>query len=448
MRRRTFLASVAAGAATSAVSYGRVLGSNNRVRVGLIGCGVRGRYVAERMAAAPDVQFVVACDVYDANAGRARDWAGEGCAAESDFRRVLDQADVDAVLVATPDHWHAIPTVLACAAGKDVYVEKPLAHSIGEGRAMVDAARRHDRVVQHGTQHRSAEHYRVAQQIVQSGDLGRVHFVRVWNYANRFPGGYRRDDSPSMQPAGLDWDFYLGPAPQVPYDRRRFLGSFRYFYDYAGGYVTDWGTHRFDSVRQILGEANPTSVSATGGRYALGAGGDTPDVIAVHYAFPDFTLAYEAIQTNGHGAGGRTPGMRYYQMRGEHDRPHGVAIFGTNGSLFVDRIGLEVYPEFEPKRGADGAPRRRMERRTLPGADATAEHAANFIECVRTRKQPNADVAIGHASSIVPHLGNIAYRSGTKVDWNSQDETIAENPAAAALLIRAARAPWNIVEGT
>ena len=141
---------------------------------------------------------------------------------------------------------------------------------------MVAAARKYDRVVQHGTQHRSAEHYRVAQEIVQSGELGRVHFIRVWNFANRYPGGYRRDDAPTMQPAGLDWDFYLGPAPQVPYDRSRFLGSFRYYYDYAGGYVTDWGTHRFDSVRQIMGEPNPTTASAAGARYALGAGGDTP----------------------------------------------------------------------------------------------------------------------------------------------------------------------------
>src|SRR5437762_214995 len=161
--------------------------------------------VARLMRQAPNVAFVAACDVYDRNANNARQWAGQGCQAYRDFRRVLDRNDVHALLVATPDHWHAIPTVLACQAGKDVYVEKPLAHNIREGRAIVAAARRHNRIVQAGTQHRSAEHYREAQRIVQSGELGRVHFVRVWNYTNIYPNGVGRQAN-GNQPEGLDWD--------------------------------------------------------------------------------------------------------------------------------------------------------------------------------------------------------------------------------------------------
>src|SRR5918911_612858 len=192
MRRRQFLQGVVGGAAAAsltALSAGRVFGANERVNVGLIGCGGRGMYVARLMAQVPGAAFVAVCDVYEPNASAAREWAGSGCQAYRDFRQVLDRKDVDAVLVATPDHWHAIPTVLACQAGKDVYVEKPLAHNIKEGRAMVAAARKYNRVVQTGTQHRSAKHYREVARIVQSGELGKVRFVRVWNYTNAHPRG-------------------------------------------------------------------------------------------------------------------------------------------------------------------------------------------------------------------------------------------------------------------
>src|SRR5690349_2022889 len=192
------------------------MGANERVRVGLIGCGGRGRYVGGFMREAPGVEFVACADVYLPNAERAKQWAGPEAAAYQDFRKLLERKDVDAVLVATPDHWHAIPTVLACQAGKDVYVEKPLAHNIREGRAMVEAGRRSGRVIQTGMQHRSAPHYREVQRIIQSGELGEVHFVRVWNYSNLTPGGIGHAED-SAVPDGLDWDFYLGPAPMRPF---------------------------------------------------------------------------------------------------------------------------------------------------------------------------------------------------------------------------------------
>jgi predicted dehydrogenase len=449
MKRRVFLrANLAAATAWTARSYAQIAGANNRVRVALVGCGGRGRYVAELMRQAPGTQFVAACDVYDVHAGRARDWMGGDATAYRDFRRALDRADIDALLVATPDHWHAIPTVLACAAGKDVYVEKPLAHNIREGRAMVAAARRHGRIVQTGMQHRSAPHYREIQELIASGAIGKVRFVRVWNYVNRTraaSGASRAADSepqPSSElPAGLDWDFYLGPAPRVPFERGRFLGTFRNYFDYAGGYVTDWGTHRFDSVRQVLGEANPVRVSASGGRYEQ-LPGDTPDVVQASVQFPEFTLSYEAIQINGHGTGGRTPGMKYYRMTGLEDRPHGEAFYGTQGTILSDRIGYEVYPE--PAAGASPPP----ERRSVPARDTTDLHAGNFIDSVRSRKPPAADVEIGHLSAVVPHLINIAYRTRRMLIWDAARETITDDPAAASLLTRRARPPWNLVEGT
>ena len=254
MRRREFIKQIVRNTAvvSTTISAKSILGANERVRVGLIGCGGRGRNVAKLMREVPGVEFAAVCDVYEPNAAAAREWAGPRARAFKDFRHLLEQKEVDAVLVATPDHWHAIPTVLACQAGKDVYVEKPLAHNIKEGRAMVEAARRYKRVVQTGTQHRSAPHYREVQRIIRSGELGEVRYVRVWNYSNMTPNGIGRvKDSPV--PEGLDWDFYLGPAPLVPFNKNRFLRNFRWFWDYAGGWMTDFGTHRLDTVQQVMG---------------------------------------------------------------------------------------------------------------------------------------------------------------------------------------------------
>jgi predicted dehydrogenase len=446
MERRQFLRRVIqAAAAVSVGSARRVLGASERVPVGLIGCGTRGTAVARLLREVPGVTFAAVCDVYEPHAARAREWAGGDCQAYGDFRRVLDRKDVAAVVVATPDHWHAIPTVLACQAGKDVYVEKPLAHNVREGRAMVAAARKYNRVVQVGTQHRSAAHYREVARVVQGGELGKVRFVRVWNYTNLYPRGIGRAED-SRPPDGLDWDFYLGPAPAVPFNKNRFLGTFRWFWDYAGGFITDWGTHRFDSVHQVMGEDAPRSVSAAGGRFELHDGAETPDVLQATYEYPSFVLSYESCQLNAHGTGGRTPDKRYYRARGKDDRPHGEAFYGSNGTLFSDRLGFEIFPELEPSaRPGSPPPGTRMKRREASGQDATDLHVKDFIDCVRSRKQPAADVEIGHRAATVAHLGNIAYRTGRKLRWEAGREEIRDDPQAAALLARAARKPWDLI---
>jgi len=430
MQRRQFLS----GGALTALAAQRAMGANDRVRIGLIGCGGRGLYVAGLMREAPGVEYVAAADVYLPNAERARQWAGPNARAFQDFRRLIDQKDVDAVHIATPDHWHAIPTVLACQAGKDVYVEKPLAHSVREGRAMVNAARRYNRIVEAGTQHRSSPHFREVEQIVQSGALGKVNWVRVWNYANMFPNGIGRE-ADAAPPAGLDWDFYLGPAPLVPFNRKRFLVTYRWFWDYSGGYITDFGTHRLDTVQQVMGVTAPKTVSASGGRFSLRDAGEIPDVLQVTYEYPGFVMSYETCLLNGHGVGGRTPNMKYYNAKGAEDRPNGMAFYGTHGALYADRIGYEIYPE----------PKSPLERKQMNTTDATRLHAANFIDCVRSRNKPNADVETGHRSTTVAHIGNIAFKTGKKLHWNSETEEFVDDGEASKLLARAARKPWDLI---
>lgn len=454
MKRREFIGRVARTAAiaagSTAFSAPRVLGANDRINVALIGCGGRGRLVTRLMRDAGNVDVAAVCDVYDVHAAQAKIWAGPQCHAFRDFRKVLDLKEVDAVVIATPDHWHAIPAVLAIQAGKDVYIEKPIGHNIREGRAIVDAAKRSDRIVLHGTQQRSSPHYAEAARIVQSGELGKVHFVRIWNYVNMYPDGIGRvpDSDP---PPSVDWDFFLGPAPKVPFNRNRFVGTYRWFWDYGGGLVTDFGIHRFDSMHQIMNVEAPTAVSASGGRFGLTDGAETPDVVQVTYDYPGFVLSYEAMMVNSQGTGHHTPGRQYYQAKGETDRPHGEAYYGTSGTLIADRLGFEIFPEVKEASGPGAVGRGekpaglRMARKEMQVLDATPLHAKHFIECVRSRKPPIVDVEKGHRSSAVAHLGNIAFRTGRKIRWDPAKEQIVGDPDASRLLGRRARKPWDLI---
>ena len=462
MKRRQFIKRVAQATATvstfaalPAYSAARVIGANDRVNLALIGCGGRGRSVMRDMLEAPNVALIAVCDVRDQRIDQGKGMAAPDARGFRDFRQVLDMKEVDAVLVGTPDHWHAIPTVLACQAGKEVYVEKPLAHNIKEGRAMVEAARRYNRIVQTGTQHRSAPHYKEVEQMVQNGEIGEVYYVRVNNYSGGGGGGGggRRggrgggggdadsagrgaapDRTSATPPDDIDWDMWLGPAPWVPYDAAR-LG-YRPYYDYAGGFITDFGTHRLDSVHQVMQSDKPLSAMAVGGRFNESRRGDTPELIKVTYEYPGWVLCYEGVQFNSFGVGPRMPGgRRPYSAGGDFERPHGEAFYGTNGTIFTDRVGYEYFP------GRGGG-----EPRSVQGRDCTDLHTLDFVECVRSRKLPSADVEIGHRSTIIPHLGNISYRvGGRKIYWDAEREIIINDAEASALLGREARAPWNMI---
>lgn len=451
MKRREFIKSSTAAATTTAVSYNKILGANERVRLSLIGCGGRGTQVAKLMLKVPNVEYNTLCDVYLPNADGAKAWAGTGAKTFQDFRKVLELKDVDAVHIAAPDHWHAIPSVMACAAGKDVYVEKPLAYSIKEGRAIVAAARQYNRIVQTGMQHRSAPHYKEVEHLVKSGAIGEVRFVRVWNYTNVTPYGIgKAADAPV--PEGLDWDLYLGPAPKVPYNKMRHMRAYRFFWDYAGGTITDFGTHRFDTVHQVMGVDAPKTITASGGRFSNQDMGEMPDVMQVTYEYPGFLMSYEALNMNGMGMGLRTPGMNYYGARHNAERPHGEAYHGTNGTILCDRIGYELFPEPTAVRRKDGTQDGnnpiesfRTEAKRVQGRDATDLHCANFIECVRSRKTPIAEPEIGHRSTTIAHLGNIAFKTGQRLMWDAKKEDFVKQPDASKLLHRQPRKPWDLI---
>ena len=446
MDRRNFLAT----AALTAASAQRVLGANDRVRLALIGCGGRGRSVARHMVKVPNVAYTVLCDVYPPQAREANQELAAGAGAiQQDFRRVLEDPDIDAVHIGTPDHWHAIPAVMALQAGKHVYCEKPIAHNILEGKAIVaEAARRPKQVFLTGTQHRSAPHLMEVERMLQGGTLRDVHFVKVWNYVNLMPSGLAEtpDEEP---PAELDWDMYLGPAPFVPFNRARFLRSYRGFFDYAGGWITDFGVHRFDTIHQIMGQEKPRSVTAAGGRFAVGGMSDQPDVLQVTYEYPGFVMSYETINTNGFGAFARTSKERnLHGARGQFDRPNGMAFYGSNGLVVADRLGFEVFPEGERRPGTLGsgaldAPE--LEYRAENGEEPSALHAAHFIRCIRESEKPRTDALTGHRASLIAHLGNIAYKTGRKLWWDADREDFLDDRDASLRLGRKARPPWDLI---
>ncbi len=424
MDRRNFLA-------VSAASAAAVYGANERVRVGLIGCGGRGQYVGNFMRQAPNTDFVAFCDVYKTNAEKAKASMGPSGRVYTDFRKLLENKDIDAVLIGTPDHWHAITSIEALRAGKHVYCEKPLGHNIREQQAMVKAVSAAKTLFLTGTQQRSAIHYQEVQKMVAEGLIGDVRYVKIWNAVNSklrpiIPRGLDNQTKPD----DLDWDFYCGPAPLVPYDRARFLGTYRWFFDYSGGFITDYGTHRFDTVHQIMGADIPKTVSAVSNSYGLQGVGEIPDVLQVTYEYPGFVLNYEAIMMNGQGAPGRSPGQRYYNMSGETNRPHGEAYYGNKGTIFCDRIGYEVY--FES--GKEPPVRKNT-------TDATSVHAQHFVGCIRGVEKQRSTVLTGHRATIVSHLGNLAVKLGKKVHWDGATETITGE--SAKILGRDWRAPWG-----
>jgi predicted dehydrogenase len=420
--------------AGTAASSSRVLGANDRIRVALIGCGGMGRGDLKDFLRVKNIECAALCDVDDEQSGKALKATEEQVSQRPalvtrDFRKVLDQKDVDAVIVATPDHWHALPTVMACQAGKDVYVEKPLSVSIGEGRIMVETARKYDRVVQMGTQQRSSPHYAEAVEYVKGGKLGKVRLVRTWAYLD-WKG--RTPVLPDTDaPASVDYDMWLGPAKKRPFNPNRFHFTFRWYWDYSGGLMTDWGAHMIDIANWAMDIKAPSSAVSTGGKFGYPDDAmETPDTQQVLWAFPNFTMIWEHALGVG---------------RGPEAREHGVLFHGENGVLVVDRGGWEVYPEtdrIDKKNRLFKAPG--VPRQSVSNPDYHLTHVQNFIDCVRSRKRPNSDVEIGHNSMIACHLGNIAFRLGRQVKWDVDNERMLNDSEAQSYVFREYRAPWKL----
>jgi predicted dehydrogenase len=404
----------------------KVLGANDKIVVGVIGCGSQGRWNMRDFLRQPDVQIAAVCDVYEANLNEAREMTDGKAATFKDFRKLLERKDLDAVIIATPDHWHAMPAIYACDAGKDVYVEKPLSHTIQEGRKMVDAARRNKRVVQMGTQQRSGQHFQKAVEIVRSGKLGKVVFVRTWNYSNELPQGIGNPPDTDPLP-GLDWDMWLGPAPYVHYNRNRCLGNFRWFWDYAGGKITDWGTHLIDVVHWAMDVDAPNTVYAAGGKYCIPDNRETPDNLEVTYEYPGFMMNYSNRIVNGYGIDGRS---------------YGIQFQGTQGTLFVDRAGFEFTPELQ-RVGDESAPPAEKPFKG-EGSPQHLPHVRNFLDCVKSRQAPASEIEIGHRSTTASLLGNISLKVKQKIVWDAKKEQIVGNADAEAFLTKQYRSPWKL----
>jgi predicted dehydrogenase len=437
--RREFLK--AAGAVlTTSIFTGNVRGANDRIRIAFIGTGRMGTSSLETAVQMAGVEVPVVCDVYQPNlekavAASARDANGtpnvrSPAKGITDFREVLADKSIDAVNISTPDHWHAYMTVEACKNGKDVYVEKPISVTIDEGRKMVQAARKYDRVVQVGTWQRSGLHFQKAVEIVTSGRLGKVTFVRTFNYGNQPQEGIGNPPD-SEPPAGLDWNMWLGPAPARPFNSNRFgvhpkeFSRFRWFWDYAGGMMTDWGIHLLDIVQMAFNETEPTAITGLGGKFYLKDNRETPDTLQVTYEYPNGMIAtYENRECNA-------------QSMFKHD--YGILFHGTEGTLFVDRAGYELVPEKDSKLAASLSEAEEEKR----GNDAFAAHWQNFIDCIKTRKRPVSDIEIGHHSTSTAILGNMAYRSKLRLDWDAQRETTMQ-PEPRHMLKREYRKPWKL----
>jgi predicted dehydrogenase len=436
--RRDFIKRAAQGTAAGlAFSAARpAVAASDRVRVGVIGPGHQGRNDMKSFLRQPDVEIGVVCDVYEPNLRRAVDAAGGQAQTCKDFRQVLDRKDIDAVLVGAPDHWHALATVEACKAGKDVYVEKPLSHNVYEGQVMVEAARKYNRVVQLGTQQRSGIHFQKATELVQNGLLGKISFVRTWNYGNTYPSGIGHP-ADSEPPAELDWDSWLGPAPKVPFNVNRWVGmnpdawsTFRYFWDYAGGMMTDWGVHLIDIVQWAMQVKGPRVITCVGGKFFDQDNSQTPDTLQVSYQYenPSFLLVYE---------------HRWNNANSMYGKGYGIEFHGTDGTLFLDRGGFELYPETRrlEDKPVGLAPTMKMTSINDSGND----HARNFIDCVKSRERPICDVEIGHRSTSACLLGNVAYRSQQRLVWDVENQRlISGGPSAEQYLSRQYREPWKL----
>lgn len=432
----------------TAASYSRIVGANGRVGVGFIGCGLIGLRHIEDFKTFPDASLAAVSDVYQPRIDHARALCASSPAGYADFRRLLDDKAVEAVVVSTPDHWHALHTIMACAAGKDVYVEKPMTLFVREGRWMIQAARKYNRIVCVGTQARSNTHLPQAIELLRQGAAGRICSVRFSAYRNIMPGFGRPADC--APPPGLDYDMWLGPAPQRPFNPNRCLYHFRWFWDYSGGQMTNLGAHDMDLAHYVLGLRAPKSVFGAGGRYALEDNGETPDT-------QDAVWDYGGILVEGsfrEAGGSRRPSS------GTASSLAGVQFIGTQGILAVSRGGFEFVPDMKivpesaipqwskppghPPAAAEnprpyGEPRR--------GRGAVAEpidlHSRHFLECVKSRRRPVADVEDGHQVAVACHLANLSTKLGRKLAWDAEQERVQNDPEANAHLERPYRKPWD-----
>ncbi len=398
--RRVFLQTSAAVAAASRP----ILGANDRIRMGLIGAGARGNLVQRLFRKHDDCEFVAVCDVRKSGLDETIAAMGGNLAAYGDYRRVLERKDVDAVLIASPDHWHSPMTVDACAAGKDVYVEKPAANAIEPGLRMVAAARKYNRVVQLGTQQRSGGHFKEAAEIVRSGQLGEISHAMM-----AIGGGYlQKPQPPEPPPPDLDWEMFQGPAPRRPFSPTRL--RWRSYYDYGGGLVTDWGVHLVDTALMCLNADNkaPLLTSASAQYIGINDPEQVPNAFVCSWQYDNFVMSFTNVVAPNQGWG-----------------LHGNFFYGSRGVVQVHRQGYRIIPT--PARRTRGEPEPPpLQAKSVPikedyENDAyTIAHTRNFLDCVKSRQRPTSDIEIGFNVTLPTLLALLAIRQGRSFKWDGK----------------------------
>lgn len=406
------------------------IAASDKIRVALIGANNMGFGILRHHLALPEVDCVAICDVdqnvLDRRISEVDTATGKKPEAFSDFRKLLEKPDLDAVIIGTPDHWHCMIAVAACQAGKDVYVEKPMANTIGECDLMVDAKNRYQRIMQVGQQQRSGRAFIESRNLVKSGYLGKIRKVNIWSNFNYGLGNFIKP--PQAIPEGVDYDFWLGPAPKRDFNPNRFHGSWRHFWDYGGGLMSDWGVHLLDMAIWVEDQpAAPSRVLA----YATNVNmrnrdRDTFDTMNVLYPKKDFLINYD---------------MNGGLQTGPYGKPYGIGYVGEKGTLVVNRGGYEIYPEWD---GDAKAPK--IEAKKLEGmTESHNAHVANFVECIKSRNRPICPPEDGRIAALHAHIPNIAARVGAEeLIWNEEERTFIGNQAANDLIWPEYRAPWTL----
>jgi len=481
--RRGFLGTMTA---LTAASYSRVLGANDRVGIGLIGFGLIGKQHLAGYRMYKDVDVLGLCDTYKPRVQEGVAYSqNPNCKGYSDFRKMYEDKNINGIVVATPDHWHALLTIMACAAGKDVYVEKPLTVANDEGKWMLQARDKYKRVVVAGTQRNHNPNHLVAKKIIESGVLGQIQMVKMGGSGrNIFPGfGKTPVENP---PADLDYEMWLGPAPKKPYQNHRALYHFRWFWDYSGGQLTNLGAHSISAFLLVMGVKGPTRAVSFGGRFALQDDGETPDRQEVLYEFPGFTLTTGIREANAFrdSSGAVVMGTKGNLLLGSNTvvsevhgnplnqvprflgHPIGGVVYdqtqnvpwiegaptsapagggrGARGAAGAAEGGARGAGGAGAARGAGGARGGSRAPADFPGEETMYLNHRDFIECIRTRNKPWCDLETGHRTAVICNLGNMSLRlGGRSIQWDPEKEVVIGDKEAAAMCTPRYRAPWD-----
>jgi predicted dehydrogenase len=443
--RRDFTRSAAVGAAgLTALGASRVQGANDRVRVGFIGLGNRGDQVLSAFLAHKDCEVVAIADIYQPYLDFASKKIGTNPTQYRDYQKLLEHQGLDAVAICTPDHWHALQCIHACEAQKDVYVEKPLSLCVAEGRKMVEAARKNKRIAQCGIQRLSSSLGKEVAEFVRGGGIGKVMVARAFHIQNEWPKGIGNPPDEPRPPEGFDWNAWQGPAPAKPYNKNRTFYRFRWFYDYSGGQLTNFGVHYIASIHWTLGLEAPLAVTAIGGKFVNYDNREVPDTMEVLWHYPGDTLV-SFSQYNASAAPAAVRGCE-------------IEFRGTKGTLYLNSNGYEVVPESitpnefaardptnrEKERGWRTGAKPEIEAKKVAGRILDADHARNFLDCVKSRKQPSCDIEFGHRATTAPLIANIAHRAKCYLEWDAKAERFTNNEAANKLLTYEYRKPYKL----